>query len=799
MSIRIRVGGVVIGLLTALTYPAEAADKAKIERAIVRGVVYLKQTQQPNGAWQNRSPLAIAIPASPDRPERTSNLDDRSVGATALAGLTLLECGVNPEDPVVEKAATAVREAAITLDYTYAISLTILFLDRLGDADDVPLIQSLMVRLIAGQTASGGWSYNCPANIGELEIRRLKGLVANRKSSGRKREGPEATPKHDAAREIDRQMDILANLRLQNVARSGAADGDNSNTQFATLALWVGHRYGIPIRKPLSLVEQRFRLSQGGDGGWDYSFGQVGLAIGRGSSPSMTCAGLLGLAVAFGVTNETAMRGAGSNNMAKPLGPPSPRATRDPARDNHIKTGLMALGNMLKEPLADRPGARLGLKPAAVAPDQIGLNGRSDRTLDYYFLWSLERVAMVYGLQRIGGIDWYERGSTLLVDHQANDGSWQGSYGEGGVDTSFALLFLVRSNLARDLASNLKGEIRLKSGGIGGESLTERAPDSDGPAKEKGDKDNPTPKNTSPSVPAGNHHSAEAKENGSIDPAAERLCTELVQASPKRQEELLEKLKEGKGVVNTQALAAAVPRLTGPIKTKARDALAERLTRMTNATLRDKLLDEQPEVRRAAALACAMKEEKQFVPNLINLLEDRELTVSRAAVAALKALTGQDFGPAPSASGSERTKAVAKWKEWWTKQIDASGPVGESKSGDKEKLQGTWMLVSVESQGKPLSKAQLAKLMPRKVVFSGDHMTLHFANFTQQGKFDIDPSVQPKEIDRETKNGTSRGIYVLEGDTLKICAVPEGEERPKEMTTDVGSQQILYVFKRQSP
>jgi len=56
-------------------------------------------------------------------------------------------------------------------------------------------------------------------------------------------------------------------------------------------------------------------------------------------------------------------------------------------------------------------------------------------------------------------------------------------------------------------------------------------------------------------------------------------------------------------VVNTLALAAAIPQLTGTVKTKARSALAERLSRMTNHTLKDKLQDDDPEIRRAAALA----------------------------------------------------------------------------------------------------------------------------------------------------------------------------------------------------
>ena len=43
------------------------------------------------------------------------------------------------------------------------MSLAILFLDRLGDPDDGVLIESMAVRMLAGQSRHGGWVYECPA------------------------------------------------------------------------------------------------------------------------------------------------------------------------------------------------------------------------------------------------------------------------------------------------------------------------------------------------------------------------------------------------------------------------------------------------------------------------------------------------------------------------------------------------------------------------------------------------------------------------------------------------------------
>ena len=75
----------------------------------------------------------------------------------------------------------------------------------------------------------------------------------------------------------------------------------------------------------------------------------------------------------------------------------------------------------------------------------------------YYFFWSLERVGVILDQDKIGGHDWYAWGSEILVANQGGDGSWHGEY-PPAVDTCFALLFLKRSNVARDLTSALKGK-----------------------------------------------------------------------------------------------------------------------------------------------------------------------------------------------------------------------------------------------------------------------------------------------------------------------------------------------------
>jgi HEAT repeat protein len=222
-------------------------------------------------------------------------------------------------------------------------------------------------------------------------------------------------------------------------------------------------------------------------------------------------------------------------------------------------------------------------------------------------------------------------------------------------------LFLRKANLARDLTAHLRSKIkdpgeRVLRGGVGiGSTRGKKSIPSGIELKDAKPLQKPTEGGSS----------SDAKLP---DTESGRRAGELVKATGARQAELLEQMKNEKGSVQTEALATAIPYLDGESHRKAREALAERLTRMKDETLTGYLQDDDVEIRRAAALAIGMKESKSLVPNLIPMLRDPEITVARAAHAALKALTGQDFGPASKATREERDQAVIKWLQWWGQQ-----------------------------------------------------------------------------------------------------------------------------------
>jgi hypothetical protein len=581
-----------------LASAARADDKADVQRAVDRGVAYLKGLQQADGSWR---------------------YEQYDPGATALCGLALLESGVGANDRAVQRAAQFVRAGSVACTKTYALSLAIMFLDRLGDPADTELIEAMTARLLGGQDAqSGGWSYECPL-LGDAEVRRLQAQLqaagarpAAAPAGGRPPAGQGRPKVQDLPREIQRELQLVAKFHAEQAPTPPGvpvADrlGDNSNTQFAIFALWIGRRKGIPVEDAMQRAEARFRKSQQPDGGWKYT-PPAGPVTNQSTTPAMTCAGLITLALSHGTALEAEGQGA-----------PHP----DPSTDPAVRKGLLALGSWLGHP-----------------PEGTVLGGNGS-----YYLYSLERVGVAYGLETVGDTDWYARGADALRKVQHPDGSWTFEYGKGGVDTAFALLFLGKANLAQDLSVTLRGRVRDPGHELRSVDLQNLG---------KGE----PPKEARPAAPPA---------RPAPDAEVGRLSDELVKADAARQAEVLQKLRDGKGGVYTDALAHAIRRLDGAPRGKARDALADRLARMSARTLSDKLQDDDLEVRRAAALACAMRDEKAHVPRLIELLQDPEAAVARAAHAALKSLTNQDFGPGADAGQADVARAVAAWKDWWAR------------------------------------------------------------------------------------------------------------------------------------
>jgi hypothetical protein len=77
---------------------------------------------------------------------------------------------------------------------------------------------------------------------------------------------------------------------------------------------------------------------------------------------------------------------------------------------------------------------------------------------DLYLLWSIERVGVIYDVREIqpgGGREWYPWGADIILANQKDGGQWEDRF-PGVPDTCFALLFLKRANIAKDLTDKLR-------------------------------------------------------------------------------------------------------------------------------------------------------------------------------------------------------------------------------------------------------------------------------------------------------------------------------------------------------
>jgi hypothetical protein len=375
----------------------------RVNQAIDRGVAYLK-----------------SLKIHPD-PENSAL--SGATGYHALVGLTLLECGEAADSEAVLRAAERVRaiDAAPRLK-NYDVTLSLLFLCRLGLDEDHDRIRLLTARLIAAQTDRGGWDYAVPPLKAEQAETVLKSL-----------ETSPLTETVLALKALDPKPPVFAWRRGAALPATTTPEAslasDNSNTQFAILALWAVRKYGLPVERSLLMAEAHFRATQNDDGSWAY---RTPPAPRTHRNDSMTCAGLLALAVGRALDAE--------------------RARADRGDDPGVRKGFAFLANRvrtLSDP--DRP------KPTEPKSSDRGKLLPSNAWGDLYFLWSLERVGVLFDVRTVGEVDWYAWGSELLVESQQADGSWADAF-PGTADTCFALLFLKRVNVAQTLTAELKAQ-----------------------------------------------------------------------------------------------------------------------------------------------------------------------------------------------------------------------------------------------------------------------------------------------------------------------------------------------------
>lgn len=255
----------------------------------------------------------------------------------------------------------------------------------------------------------------------------------------------------------------------------GSPNGDMSITHYACLGLWAAERAGAQVDPQ---VWQRALDKIGGssnpDGGFSY---WPGTRIGEGDGQSMMnmTVNTVGT-VLIGIMNlePKRMPKFDGGNIVQVATGPKPKAEAPPKKPEGAleavnlddaadkeKTAVVAKGRVPDRAFGAMQGAYRWIIPRF---DTINKNSGSKA----YYYYSLERMASLANIQKIGDRDWYNECADYLLAEQKADGSWAMSTQFGNTnDTSFCVLFLTRST-----AKVIKRRIEVEEPPVGGGLLS---------------------------------------------------------------------------------------------------------------------------------------------------------------------------------------------------------------------------------------------------------------------------------------------------------------------------------------
>jgi hypothetical protein len=190
------------------------------------------------------------------------------------------------------------------------------------------------------------------------------------------------------------------------------AEGDNSNSQFALLALHEAERVGVDVSdRTWELARTYWTQAQNHNGSWGYK-PQLG------GTGSMTCAGI----AAMVITSDRLSRG-------------------DAEADGDVVSCCgQQQDNIPLEQALNWMGRNFSVH---LNPGSQGQQGWL-----FYYLYGVERAGRLTNQRFLGGHDWYREGADLLVSLQDPlSGYWKGTghaEDDPHLGTSLALLFLAK-------------------------------------------------------------------------------------------------------------------------------------------------------------------------------------------------------------------------------------------------------------------------------------------------------------------------------------------------------------------
>jgi hypothetical protein len=383
--------------------------------------------------------------------EQAFKWDDakRSVGQVALETYALIVAGVDVEHPLIKKNFDYLSSRALQTGYTYTLACYAFALDAAIAQKESD------VALSNPDVAAGKFRDN--PNIGR-EYREPLTTTIHRLTALQKSQG-------------GWHYDANGN------------DWDNSNTQFAVLALGVGAKRNIPIDPVVwEKIVDHFIREQDQKKGAEVaerltmmSEDETAERRHRGRKPKEKVEVEV-------VPDPKAAKDKSEKGEKKGKEKAEPRTVATPSKTKvgpkalvpevgteHIpvysrewkygKDRVTIPWNMTCAGLSSLLLARESLK-GRLAPDKLEALNASIRdgfgwimthwtaSPDLYGMYSIEKVADLGGVKKFGSHDWYEEISNSILGRQGGNGGWPGGDGHGNVrtNTSFALLVLNRAS-----------------------------------------------------------------------------------------------------------------------------------------------------------------------------------------------------------------------------------------------------------------------------------------------------------------------------------------------------------------
>jgi hypothetical protein len=383
----------------------------KINKAIDKGVVWLKSTQLKEGAdkdgWWGKGT------ANP-YPGGSGETHKNKTGVAGLVLLALLECEVDPSDPVIVSGMDYVRRtlasstdapAGKAYNVTpYEVGVLLMMYDSYYDGlfekacrqakrdprkekrppvkllkEHETIVLTLVNMLKGAQTSNGGWRY-AP-------------IVTN----------PQGVNEDISATQI-------ALLGLSSALRLGVAVSPDIFLKAAQFNLAAQQQDGPPAPSALSTSSDGKSTVMDKARGWAYANG----------SPDENEKNISGGMTACGVCSLILTKAA------------------------------LAKTKILTKEIAEKTDRGIFDGLAWINANYTVTSNPGRNRSHYYYLYGLERVGMLGGINSIGMHNWYIDGAKFLVGAQNAEGWWNGM-GEPGpsdtIDTCFALLFLKKATM----------------------------------------------------------------------------------------------------------------------------------------------------------------------------------------------------------------------------------------------------------------------------------------------------------------------------------------------------------------